>query len=232
MENLIKNNIQNIRERIEAAAVRSGRKADSIRLMGASKTQPIDKVRAAYDAGLKLFGENRVLEGAEKFSSLPDDIELHLIGHLQRNKAKHAAAAYRCVQSVDKVSTAEALCKYLDDTSDPMMILLEVNTSGEESKQGCRDETSLFHLIDALIPFEQLRIGGLMTIGPFTSEERPIRKAFVLLRSLFEKAKTRYPELPWKELSMGMSSDYELAVEEGTTLVRVGTALFGSRNYG
>jgi len=232
MKNTVETNLLLLRERIEKAALRVGRKAGEIRLMGASKTQPVDKIREAYAAGLTLFGENRVFEGAEKFRELPEDIELHLIGHLQRNKAKTAAEAYSCIQSIDKKSTVEAVCKYLSPESPVIRILLEVNTSGEESKQGCTDESQLYRLIDDLLPMKQVEIGGLMTIGPFTREEARIRKAFVMLRDLFEQCCTRYSELRLTELSMGMSSDFELAIEEGSTLVRVGTALFGSRDHG
>jgi pyridoxal phosphate enzyme (YggS family) len=232
MEDLIQSNLERIKERIESAAGRAGRKADEIRLMGACKMQPAEKIMAAYEGGLKLFGENRVAEGAEKFESLPQDIELHLIGHLQRNKAKIAAAAYACIQSIDKISTVEALCKYRDPSFPPLKIYLEINTSGEESKQGVRDESELYRLIDDILSLQKVAIHGLMTIGPFTRDEHPIRASFSRLRKFYESVERKYPEVTLEELSMGMSSDYELAVEEGSTLVRVGSALFGERNYG
>ena len=225
----IRERIEDVHERMESAAARAGRNVQEIRLMAATKTQSSGTVRAAYEAGIRLFGENRVLEASEKYNNFFQDAELHMIGHLQRNKADTAAATFSCIQSIDKVSTVRALEKYLNPEGPGMDILLEFNTSREESKNGCRNEDELYALIDEIIGSERISITGLMTIGPFTDDEIEVHRAFSLLRVLSEKVSARYSELRLRELSMGMSSDYEIAIEEGSTIIRLGTTLFGKR---
>jgi len=205
--------------------------------MAVTKRQPKELVETALQSGLTLFGENRVQEALQKYEGLRSrpglernpELELHLIGHLQRNKAGAAAGFFDCVQSIDKTSTARELNKRAAGAERTIRVMVEVNTSGEESKFGVRDEQALWPLLEELAGLDHLVPQGLMTIGPFTSDESRIRGAFASLRSLQEQARSRFPEISLDTLSMGMSSDYELAVEEGSTMVRIGTALFGPR---
>ncbi len=229
LDRQIQARLEAVRARIEAAARRAGRPAGAVRLMAVTKTFPRAVVEAALRGGLRLFGENRVQEAVDKYRGLPEPVELHLIGHLQRNKAKAAASTFTCVQSIDKLETALALDRFCRAGGRSMDILLEVNTSGEESKSGFRSEGDLLAALDGIRSETRLTVRGLMTVGPFTREPDPIRRAFVRLRELSERLRGRYPDLPLDTLSMGMSGDFEAAVEEGATLVRLGTALFGSR---
>jgi len=198
--------------------------------MAVTKTLPRSTVEAAVESGVRLLGENRVQEALEKYRDLRENVELHLIGHLQRNKAKVAAGFFDWVQSIDKRETAEHLNKRAEDEGKRIAVLLEVNTSGEQSKFGVRTEDDLWSLIEQNMALDHIEMRGLMTIGPFTDDRQRLRTSFSHLRRLFDKAKDLFPHLPFDTLSMGMSNDYEIAVEEGSTLVRIGTALFGPRN--
>lgn len=224
-------NLGMVKSRVIEAAERTGRDARKVRIMAVTKTFPGSAVELAWGQGLRLFGENRVQEAADKYSNLPDDIDLHLIGHLQRNKARLAAATFSCVQSIDKLETASALEKHLDsmNTEKKLDILLEVNTSGEESKFGIRTKEELFKLAEQILAQTRLNIRGLMTVGPFTGDRDEIRRAFVWLADLYGQTGERYPGLAMDILSMGMSGDFEIAVEEGSSMLRLGTALFGQR---
>ncbi len=222
-------NLEQIRQRMDEAARRAGRSPESVRLMAVTKTQPRVVVEAAYRVGLRLFGENRILEAEEKFRGLPGDCELHMIGHLQRNKAKLAAELVTCVQSIDKSETARALDARLLAIGRRMAIFLELNTSGEASKSGFASPEALRAALPEISVISSLEIRGLMTIAPLTEDAGAVRRAFRALASLLEELKAAHPELPLAELSMGMSGDFEIAIEEGATLVRIGTALFGER---
>ena len=215
------------RERIARAAERSGRRAGEVTLMAVTKTLPIEYARAALAEGITVFGENRVQEAAEKWASVPDGAELHLIGHLQRNKARLAASTFSWVQSVDKAETARALSAACAAANRRCAVLLEVNTSGEGTKSGVGGREELAALLEATAGLPALDLRGLMTVGPLTEDAARIRRAFAELRSMAEEARRSVPAL--EVLSMGMSGDYEIAVEEGSTLVRLGTALFGPR---
>lgn len=221
--------VETVRERIRQAAERAGRDPEEVRLMAVTKLKSTEQVAEAYEAGLRLFGENRVQEASDKYAGFHDDAELHIIGHLQTNKARKAVEIASCVQSIDKLKTAEELEKRCAAMDKVMDIYLEFNTSGEDSKSGYRSREEMFADIEHIRLLKHLRIRGLMTIGPLTGDESAIRDAFRELRGLFEEVHSRFPDLPLKELSMGMTSDFEIAVEEGSTMVRVGTALFGSR---
>lgn len=223
--------IAEIRERIDAAASRAGRPGSDVRLMAVSKLKSREQIEEAYRAGQRLFGENRVQEAQEKYADFHADAELHLIGHLQSNKARDAVQLVSCIQSIDKLKTAEAVEKRCGEHDTSLSVFLEVNTSGEESKYGYRDRNRMFADLEQILTFEHLRVSGLMTIGPLGGDEDTVRRAFADLRELFEQVRSRFPEAPLKELSMGMTSDFEYAVEEGSTMVRVGTALFGERSY-
>ncbi len=197
--------------------------------MAVTKGFPRPVVEEAVRAGLSLFGENRVQEAEEKYAELAEgQWELHLIGHLQRNKARPASALFTCVQSIDKPETAEALNARCADRGRKMDILLELNTSAEPTKSGFAGPDELLRGLEAISTLPALRVRGLMTVGPLTDEEGRIRSAFASLRELFERI--RSGGVPGFDiLSMGMSGDFEIAVEEGATLVRLGTALFGHR---
>ncbi len=222
--------------------MRSGRQDDNLRLMGVTKTRSYAAVEEAYQAGIRLFGENRVQEAQEKYTRLPAEGELHLIGHLQRNKARTVPGLFSAVQSVDSTRTARALDEAVSRARQeqlegqeaatpgaPLDIFLEVNTSGESSKFGYRSLDALLRDTEEIAGMSHLRIAGLMTIAPFTSDEGVVRKSFAELRKSFETVRSSFPDLPLTELSMGMSNDFEIAVEEGSTLLRLGTILFGSR---
>ncbi|MBA7571222.1 Pyridoxal phosphate homeostasis protein [subsurface metagenome] len=225
-------NLRMVKSRVIEAAERAGRDAQKVRIMAVTKTFPGSAVELAWGQGLRLFGENRVQEAADKYSGISGDIDLHLIGHLQRNKARLAAATFSCVQSIDKLATALALEKHLDSmsTEKKLDILMEVNTSGEESKFGIHTKEELFTLVEQIPAQTRLNIRGLMTVGPLTGDRDKIRRAFVWLADLYHQTGERYPGLTLDILSMGMSGDFEIAVEEGSSMLRLGTAFFGQRH--
>jgi pyridoxal phosphate enzyme (YggS family) len=222
--------ISRLEERILAACRRSGRRREEVRLMGVSKFHGGEAVEEAFRGGIRLFGENRVQEGVKKFEALKTlhpDLELHLIGSLQRNKAGTAAVFFDAVQSVDRDALLEALGKAAAGRKDPLPVLLEFHT-GEASKSGYPDTESLFRAAEKALVLPALRLAGLMTMAPFTDSEGEIRRSFrSLLRARGELEK-RFPGY-WSCLSMGMTNDFEIAVEEGSTLLRIGTAIFGER---
>ena len=215
--------------RIAAAAQRSNRQPDKIRLMAVTKTLQATVIDLALECDISLFGENRVQEALAKYAEIKRPLELHLIGHLQRNKAKAAAGLFDWVDSIDKDETAIQLDKWAGVLGRKIDVLLEVNTSGEDSKFGVRDDETLWRLAANVMGLANLRFRGLMTVGPFSTDTARIRSSFARLRRLFETARERLPEADLNTLSMGMSGDYEIAVEEGSTQVRVGTAIFGAR---
>jgi len=222
----IKENLERIHEKIEKALERSGRK-DSVTLVAVTKTVEPERIIHAIECGVSIIGENRVQEALEKFKVIGNRAEWHMVGHLQRNKVKDAVKIFKMIQSIDKVETAAEIQKR---TNNPIDILIEINSSGEETKYGI-DPGDASKLVEEIIQMNKLRIRGIMTIGPLTDDEKLIRKAFSLTRETFEKLKNSYPELNLEILSMGMSGDYEIAIEEGSNMVRIGTAIFGERRY-
>jgi pyridoxal phosphate enzyme (YggS family) len=224
-------NLRSVRQRIARAAARSGREAGDIRLMAVTKTFPVDYVETARSAGLSLFGENRVQEAREKYGSpVASEVELHLIGHLQRNKAGIAASLFGCVQSIDKLQTAETLNRHCARLGRSMDVLLELNTSGEPGKYGFADSGRLWRACEDIAGQDHLRVRGVMTVGPLTPDRDRVRRAFAALRECLEGLEEHFPELPLDTLSMGMSGDFEIAIEEGANLIRLGTVLFGPRS--
>jgi pyridoxal phosphate enzyme (YggS family) len=226
----IKARLERLEEKIEAACRRSGRKRNEIKLMGVTKFQSAETVEAAMKAGLKLFGESRVLEGIEKFTeirSIHADAELHLIGSLQRNKAKKAAAFFDCIQSVDREPLIDELGALTSNRECPLMIMLEYHT-GEETKAGFPDLESLIRAAEKVLSYPRLYPGGLMTMAPFTSDEKTLRLSFRKMVSAREALKKRFggDDYYWSCLSMGMTNDFEIAIEEGSNLIRIGTAIF------
>lgn len=227
---IIRDNIAAVWERIDAAARRSGRDASRVALVAVSKFHAADEVEAAVRAGLSLFGESRVQEALGKFPGLRErhpGIRLHMIGHLQSNKAKAAAGLFDCVQSVDSPAIAERLSAVAGNGA-AMELLCEVHT-GEESKSGFRSADELWACLDAAAALPGLRFRGLMTMAPFTEDPGPVRASFRALAALGREWERRYPDLGRPVLSMGMSNDYEIAVEEGSDMLRIGTAIFGER---
>jgi pyridoxal phosphate enzyme (YggS family) len=231
----IAENIKIIEERILKACQRSCRKRGDITLMAVTKFMPIEAVIEAWDAGIRCFGESRVQEAVSKFASFRTEqpgAELHLIGALQRNKAKTAAAFFDCIQSLDRESLAEELAKHATQgRSEALPVLLELRT-GEDSKSGFESLDSLFRAAELILACPTLRIRGLMTLAPNTGEEAPVRAAFRKLAKTQQELETRFPNKAGHSfscLSMGMSGDFETAIEEGSTMLRIGSAIFGDR---
>lgn len=229
MVRAIADSLADVRARIEAAAGRAGRAASSVSLMAVTKGFPREVVETAMAVGISLFGENRVQEAEEKYTGLPGNWTLHLIGHLQRNKARSASGLFSCVQSIDAAETARALESRCAERGKTMEVLVELNTSGEASKAGFRSRENLLDALGEIAALPHLRVRGLMTVGPLTEDERDVRASFAALRSLFDDIRGRGSTAGFDILSMGMSGDFEVAIEEGATLVRLGTALFGQR---
>jgi PLP dependent protein len=226
-------NIALVRERIAAAALRARRDPEDVALMAVSKTQPVQRIREGYDAGLRVFGENRVQEFAGKIGSLGDltDAEWHLIGHLQTNKAAKAAELFCAVDSVDSLKLAEKLDAAARSLGKKLDVLVEINVGGETAKSGTASNSQeLEELLVAAPRLESLAFRGLMTVPPFTEDPEGARPYFRRLRELRDTiAARKLPAIAMDQLSMGMSHDFEVAIEEGSTCVRVGTAIFGER---
>ena len=222
-------NCRMIFERIGRAAARSGRDAGAVKLLAASKSQSAEKIRAAAAAGVHLFGENYVQEAAAKKAAISCPVEWHLIGHLQRNKAKAALDLFDAIESLDSVELARALDKEAGARARIARALIEVNLGGEASKSGVTAER-LRPLLETVATLRHVKVEGLMAVPPFSEDAEKARPYFKELRALREKFKTaKAANIDLTELSMGMSQDFEVAIEEGATLVRLGTALFGPR---
>jgi pyridoxal phosphate enzyme (YggS family) len=217
----IADNLEKVNENIAAAAARAGRDPADVTLVVVTKTRTPDEIREAAAAGVETFGENRVQEATAKIPELADlPVSWHMVGHLQRNKVKAALELFDVVQSLDSLRLAAEIDKR---ASAPVPCLLEVNTSGEESKFGVT-------VISGLTQYPNIGLRGLMTVGPLTADEDRIKRAFAELAGLFGKVKTDATPR-FRELSMGMTDDYEIAIEEGATIIRVGRAIFGERPY-
>jgi len=217
--------LQAVRERLWSACARASRAPDAVSLLAVTKTRPDTDLQGLYDLGLRSFGENRIAEAVGKQGRLPRDIEWHMIGHLQSNKAKDCLG-FSWLHSLDRPETAQALEKVLAKADRSLHVLLEANTGGEDSKEGVRDLDGLRRLAESVSAFPHLKVRGLMTMAPFSPEESVVRPCFVRLRSWRDVLAREFPAHHWETLSMGMTNDFEWAVEEGSTLVRVGTALF------
>ena len=225
MSEMFAQRLENVERRIAVACENAGRPRDSVRLLAVSKTKPPEAVREAADCGLRLFGENRVQEAQSKIPMCPAGLEWHLIGHLQTNKAKVAARFFQMVHSVDSLKLLQALEGHAGTT---LPVLLQVNVSGEAAKFGMKpDEVAA--VIEAANQMQKCEVHGLMTIPPFSPDPEKTRIHFSNLRQLRDRLQDE-TDTPLPELSMGMSHDLEVAIEEGSTWVRIGTDLFGSRN--
>lgn len=227
IESTIRDNLEAVRGRVAAACARSGRGADEVVIVAVTKTHGPDIVDAVIRAGITDVGENRIQEFLEKRPRVTGECRWHLVGTLQRNKATKAVGEFAMIQSLDRLRLAEALSRLSVERSVTTSVLIEVNTSGEETKHGVAPD-EVVDLAGAVREMPGLALGGLMTIGPLTEDDAPIRGAFRLLHGLRERAgKELGVRLP--HLSMGMSDDFEIAVEEGATIIRLGRILFGER---
>ena len=230
----IAKNVARVEERIAAACRRVGRRRDDVRLVAVSKTVPPERIREAYEAGLRDFGENRVQEAERKLPELRElEITWHMIGHLQTNKARTARALFRWIHSIDSLRLAQRLDRDSEGAElaggSLLPVLVEVNLSGEASKSGVAESVAV-DLARAISALPNLSLSGLMTVPPVTDDPEGARPYFARLRGLARVIdSTRLPNVRMDELSMGMSHDFEVAIEEGATLVRVGSAIFGER---
>lgn len=225
----IAENLKHVKNIISETAIRCGRDPHEITLMAVSKTKPMGMLVEAYNAGMRLFGENRVQEAVEKRKKLPLDAEIQLIGHLQSNKTKASVGNFSCIQSVDSLKIARKINKEAEDKGLVQKILIELKTSEEESKGGFSSEDEYFESLGEIMSMKNIEVQGLMTIAPFVEDDEVVRSAFKKCRLVFEKTKILYPHKKLSVLSMGMSNDFPIAIEEGSTLIRVGSLIFGTR---
>jgi len=229
METDIAANIEKIKQRIAAACSRAGRDPHSVELMAVTKTVSTERILQAVDAGITLLGENYVQEAREKQELLGGRARMHLIGHLQTNKAKYAVRLFDCVHSVDRLELAQELNKRAKAVNRILDILIEVNVSGEQTKNGV-SPAQVRELIGRIAGLENLSVRGLMTMAPYSDDPETSRPYFQALRQLRDDiAREEIPRVQMAELSMGMTDDFEVAIEEGSTIVRIGRAIFGAR---
>jgi pyridoxal phosphate enzyme (YggS family) len=241
----IARNLAQVRERIAEAALRGGRDPAAITLIAVTKTHPAETVVAAYEAGVRHFGENRVEEGMAKIPAVRDALvgpppKWHMIGHVQSRKAQMAVEHFDYVHSVDRLKVARRLSCFAQEAGLTLPVLLECNVSGEETKFGfelrdwehdkARRET-FFAAVEEILELPGLAVRGLMTMAPFVADPVAVRPVFASLRGLLDALRKRFPSGDWRHLSMGMTDDFEVAIEEGATMVRIGRAIFGARLY-
>jgi pyridoxal phosphate enzyme (YggS family) len=225
----IASNIKNIRQRMTDAAERSGRNPKDIHLMAVSKTVPPDSIREALNAGITWFGENYVQEAREKIPAVGENASWHMIGHLQTNKVKYVVHLFDWIHSVDRIELARELDRRSAQNQRTLKVLIEVNVSGEASKNGV-EPSRVLELVRQISVLPNLNVQGLMTMPPFFENPEDARPYFIALRRLRDEiAGDTIPGVQMKELSMGMTGDFEVAIEEGATIIRVGRAIFGER---
>lgn len=230
-QSVLKENYANVLKNVHNACERAGRKTDDVTLIAVSKTKPVEMLQEIYDCGCRDFGENKVQEIMDKYEKLPNDIRWHMIGHLQTNKVKYIVDKVYMIHSVDSIKLAKEISKEAVKKNVTVKVLLEVNVAKEETKFGLLTEEVL-DFYKEIIDLPGLKVCGLMTIAPYVENSEENRQHFVNLKQLMvdiESEKT--DNISVGELSMGMTGDYEVAIEEGATYVRVGTGIFGERNY-
>mgnify|MGYP000199589179 CR=1 FL=1 len=228
---MLKENIEAVRKNIEKACEKSGRNPKDVLLLPVSKTKPVEMIQELYDLGIRSFGENYVQELCDKIDKLSDDINWHMIGHLQRNKVKYIVGKVAMIHSVDSIRLAEAISKEAVKKDVTVDILIEVNVGMEENKFGITVE-SAYEDIKEMAKLPNIAIKGLMTSAPFVENSEDNRKYFRQLKQLSVDIQSKnIDNVDMDELSMGMTGDYQVAIEEGATIVRVGTGIFGARNY-
>ena len=222
-------NIDHVRSIIAESALRAGRAPEDVTLIAVSKTMPLELVQMAYNLGVTDFGENRVQKALPKIAAFhPQGLRWHMIGHLQSNKAGKVVSPFYCVHSVDSLHLAQALSRHAGEQGKVLSVLLQINVSGEASKEGMplAETTELARQIVAL---PHIHVDGLMTIAPLVEDPEQVRPVFRELRLLRDRLRADLPQCSWQQLSMGMTSDYSIAIEEGATIVRIGRAIFGER---
>ena len=228
---MLKERLEEVEEKIQEACRRAGRDRSEVTLIAVSKTKPAEILKEAYDLGVRVFGENKVQELTEKFEVLPQDIRWHMIGHLQTNKVKYIADKVELIHSVDSLRLAETIEKEAAKRGRVIDILVEVNVAEEESKFGLKEE-EVIPFIEKVAGFSHINVRGLMTIAPFVENPEKNRSVFADLRKLsVDITAKNIDNVNVSILSMGMTNDYEVAIEEGATMVRVGTGIFGARDY-
>ena len=228
---MLKHNFEAVEEKIQAACKRAGRKREEITLIAVSKTKPVEMLQEAYNLGNRIFGENKVQEIVDKYDALPNDISWHMIGHLQRNKVKYIIDKVTLIHSVDSLRLAETIEKEAAKKGITADILIEVNAAREDTKFGVLPEKAE-ELVSDISSLPHIRIKGFMTIAPFVDNPEENRIYFQRLRNLaVDIGENKSDNVTMGVLSMGMTNDYEIAIEEGATMIRVGTGLFGARDY-
>ena len=228
---MLRDNLYEVEERIQEACRRAGRDRSEVTLVAVSKTKPAEMLREAYDLGVRVFGENKVQEIREKYEVLPKDIEWHMIGHLQTNKVKYIVDKVRLIHSVDSFKLAEVIEKEAEKHGRTVDVLLEVNVAEEASKFGLKT-SDVLPMAEKISQLPHVNLRGLMTIAPFVENPEKNRAIFANLHDLYVDIKEKNIDNGTVSiLSMGMTNDYEVAIEEGATMVRIGTGIFGARNY-
>ena len=228
---MLRDNLAQVEHNMEEACRRAGRDRSEVTLIAVSKTKRVETLQEAYDLGVRVFGENKVQEMADKYEVLPKDIQWHLIGHLQRNKVKYIIDKAVLIHSVDSLRLAQTIEKEAEKHNLTAHILIEVNVAREESKFGIFPE-DLESLVDEIAKLPHIQVDGLMTIAPFVPDPEENRPVFRELRKLsVDISAKKVDNVNMSVLSMGMTNDYQVAIEEGATMVRVGTGIFGARNY-
>ncbi len=228
---MLSENLRDVEKRIEEACKRSNRDPKEVTLIAVSKTKPVEMLQEVYDAGARNFGENKVQEIMDKYDHLPQDIHWHMIGHLQRNKVKYIVDKVQMIHSVDSLRLAETIDKEAKKKNVTVPILIEVNVAEEDSKFGLSLE-EVTALAEEISKLSNIRVCGLMTVAPFVEDPEENREVFRSLKKLsVDIAAKNINNVTMSVLSMGMTNDFEVAVEEGATMVRVGTAIFGARDY-
>ena len=228
---MLKDNFETVEKNVANACARAGRDRSEVTLIAVSKTKPVEMLREVYDAGARDFGENKVQEICEKYDKLPSDIKWHMIGHLQRNKVKQVIDKVTLIHSVDSYRLAQEISVQAQKKGLSIPILIEVNIAGEESKFGISADDTI-QLVEEIAALPNLKIQGLMTIAPYVVDPEENRLYFRQIMQLSVDIKNKnIDNVSMDILSMGMTGDYEVAIEEGATMVRVGTGIFGARNY-
>ena len=230
-DHMVQENIKDVEAKIRAACDKSGRNPEEVKLIAVSKTKPVEMLQEAYDYGCRDFGENKVQELVDKYEKMPKDIRWHMIGHLQRNKVKYIVDKVYLIHSVDSLRLAEEISKEAVKHNVTVSILIEVNVAGEESKFGTTSEEAS-SLVEAIAKLPNILIKGLMTIAPYVENAEENRLYFAKLKQIYvDIIHKNIDNVCMKELSMGMTGDYEVAITEGATYIRVGTGIFGERQY-
>ena len=229
---MIKENLSEVRQNITEACVRGGRAVEEVCLIAVSKTKPVEMLQEAYDLGIRDFGENKVQELVDKYEVLPKNIRWHMIGHLQRNKVKYIVDKVHLIHSVDSLRLAEEISKEAVKKGITVNILIEINIGEEDSKFGLTSKEETFSLIRQIAVLPSVKIKGLMTVAPYVENAEDNRLVFKKLKQLSVDIRNEnIDNVDMEILSMGMTGDYEVAIEEGASYVRVGTGIFGERNY-